>query len=166
MTAMDTIAGRVGQMDTQPSPLAPEVRDIFTREQAELAAGGLPGGVAPAGTVLPDADLLDLHGDPTTLSAATAGRLAVVVLYRGEWCPYCNVALGVLTGPTADGRAAQLRLGLDLTAVNADHTSGLPMPTALILGPDLVVRWIDVHPDYSTRSEPEQLLTALDQAVS
>jgi len=36
------------------------------------------------------------------------------------------------------------------------------MPTALILGPDLVVRWIDVHPDYSTRSEPEQILTALD----
>jgi len=43
--------------------------------------------------VLPDADLLHLHGDPTTLSAATAGRPAVVVLYRGPWCPYCNVAL-------------------------------------------------------------------------
>jgi hypothetical protein len=25
------------------------------------------------------------------------------------------------------------------------------------------VRWIDVHPDYSTRSEPEQILEAIDQ---
>jgi peroxiredoxin len=219
MTTMDTIAGRVEQMDAQPSPLPAEVRDIFAREQADLAAAGMPDGIAPAGSVLPDADLLDLHGNPTTLSAATAGRPSVVVFYRGAWCPYCNVALatyqsellpaltargiglvavspqapdgslsmqqkhdltftvvsdpgnalaralGVLTGPTGEGRAAQLQLGLDLTAVNADHTTGLPMPTALILGPDLVVRWIDVHPDYSTRSEPEQILTALDQAV-
>jgi hypothetical protein len=25
-----------------------------------------------------------------------------------------------------------------------------------------VVRWIDVHPDYTTRSEPGQILEALD----
>jgi hypothetical protein len=26
-----------------------------------------------------------------------------------------------------------------------------------------VLRWIDVHPDYSTRTEPAQILGALDQ---
>jgi hypothetical protein len=25
-----------------------------------------------------------------------------------------------------------------------------------------VVRWVDVHPDYTTRSEPAQVLAALD----
>jgi peroxiredoxin len=71
-------------------------------------------------------------------------------------------ALGILTGPTEEARAAQLQLGLDLTAVNADGTTGLPMPTTVIVDADRVVRWIDVHPDYSTRSEPEQILAELD----
>jgi hypothetical protein len=26
----------------------------------------------------------------------------------------------------------------------------------------LTIRWIDVHPDYTTRSEPEEILAALD----
>jgi hypothetical protein len=60
MPAMDSIAGRVGQMDAQPSPLPAEVRDIFAREQADLAAAGMPDGIARAGTVLPDSDLLDV----------------------------------------------------------------------------------------------------------
>jgi peroxiredoxin len=74
--------------------------------------------------------------------------------------------LGVLTAPGVEARAAQLQLGLDLTTVNADATTALPMPTTLILDADHLLRWIDVHPDYSTRTEPEQILTALDQTDS
>ena len=44
--------------------------------------------------------------------------------------------------------------GLDLTQVNADGTTGLPMPTVLIADADGVIRWIDVYPDYTTRTEP------------
>jgi peroxiredoxin len=69
---------------------------------------------------------------------------------------------GILTAPSDEVRAAQLGLGLDLEAVNADGTTGLPMPTVMILDPDLTVRWIDVHPDYTTRSEPSAILAALD----
>ena len=61
-------------------------------------------------------------------------------------------------------RAAQLQLGLDLTTVNADATVTLPMPATMILDAGHVLRWIDVHPDYSTRSEPQQILDALDRA--
>jgi peroxiredoxin len=71
--------------------------------------------------------------------------------------------LGILTGPSAEVRAAQLQLGLDLASVNADGTAGLPMPTTVIVDADRVVRWIDVHPDYSTRSEPIEILAALDK---
>ena len=71
--------------------------------------------------------------------------------------------LGILTQPSDEARAAQLELGLDLTAVNADGTTGVPMPTVAILDADHVLQWIDVHPDYSTRTEPAQVISALDQ---
>jgi peroxiredoxin len=70
--------------------------------------------------------------------------------------------LGVLTRPTEEAQQAQRRLGLDLTVVNADGTTGLPMPATLAVDTDRVVRWIDVHPDYSTRTEPATILAALD----
>jgi hypothetical protein len=85
-------------------------------------------------------------------------------------CPACpcrqqeTVAhLGVLTAPSAEARATQLQLGLDLTAVNADTTTTVPMPTTVILDADRVRRWIDIHPDYSTRTEPTEVLHALDR---
>ena len=37
------------------------------------------------------------------------------------------------------------------------------MPAAVILDASHAVRWIDVHPDYSTRTEPRQVLGALDR---
>src|SRR6202451_564902 len=70
--------------------------------------------------------------------------------------------LGILTRPSPEARAAQLHLGLDLTDVNADGTVTLPMPATVILDAGRAVRWIDVHPDYSTRTEPRQVIDALD----
>jgi peroxiredoxin len=70
---------------------------------------------------------------------------------------------GILTAPSPDARAGQLELGLDLEAVNASGTTTLPMPTTVIIDPDLTVRWVDVHPDYSTRTEPTDILAALDE---
>ncbi len=71
-------------------------------------------------------------------------------------------AAGILTAPSEAARAKQLELGLDLTAINADGTTALPMPTTAILDADATVRWIDVHADYSTRTEPKDVLAALD----
>jgi peroxiredoxin len=214
-----TIGGRVAGLHATMAAQPPnEVMGAFRREQAGLAAVGLPDGIARVGTVIADADLLDAHGAATSLYAATGDAASVAVFYRGAWCPYCNIALatyqaqllpqltergvrllaispqtpdgslsmqeknelafgvlsdpgnvlagrlGILTGPSEEARAAQLQLGLDLTAVNADATVTLPMPATTILDARHVLRWIDVHPDYSTRSEPRQILDALDQA--
>ena len=52
----------------------------------------MPEAAAKAGSAMPDGDLLDAHGQATTLTAG-AGKPAVVVFYRGAWCPYCNIAL-------------------------------------------------------------------------
>ena len=217
MTSPSTITDRVAEMHATMAAEPPnEVMGAFAREQADLAAGGVPGGIAQAGTVLPDAELLDVHGAPTTLYAAAGGGTSVLVFYRGAWCPYCNIALsayqqqllpelsargirlvavspqkpdgsltmqqknslgfavvsdpgnaiagrlGILTRPSPQARAAQLQLGLDLASVNADGTDTLPMPATVILDASHAVRWIDVHPDYSTRTEPWQVFDALD----
>jgi peroxiredoxin len=217
MTSPSTITERVAEMHASMAAQPPnEVMGAFAREQAGLAAGGLPAGIAPAGTVLPDAELLDVRGAATTLSAAAGGGAAVLVFYRGAWCPYCNIALsvyqarllpeltergirlvavspqepdgsltmqqknglaftvvsdpgntiagrlGILTRPSQEARAAQLHLGLDLAGVNADGTDTLPMPATVILDAARTVRWIDVHPDYTTRTEPQQVIDAVD----
>lgn len=216
MTGHSPIAERVAMMRAAqgPSPAG----EVFARVRSELAAGGIPAGVAPAGTVLPDADLLDAHGAATTLYAAAGSGTCVLVFYRGSWCPFCNIALSVyqadllprLTGrgvrlvavspqkpdgslttreenslgfavasdpgnviagrlgilmPPGDEalRAAELRAGLDLAGVNADGTRNLPMPATVILDASRTVRWIDVHPDWSTRTEPGQVIAALDR---
>ena len=40
------------------------------------------------------------------------------------------------------------------------------MPTTLIVDADHVIRWIDVHPNYATRSEPAEILAALTSQES
>lgn len=216
MTSPSTITERVAEMRAGMAASPPnKAMDAFTREQAGLAAS-VQAGIAPAGTILPDAELLDVHGAATTLYAAAGDGTSVLVFYRGAWCPYCNIALsayqdqllpqltergiplvaispqkpdgslamqqkhllaftvvsdpgniiagrlGLLTRPSEEARAAQLQLGLDLTSVNADGAITLPMPATVILDATRTVRWIDVHPDYSTRTEPWQVIGALD----
>ena len=74
--------------------------------------------------------------------------------------------LGILTGPGEGVRQAQLQLGLDVAQVNADGTTGLPMPTVIIADAEGSIRWIDVHRDDTTRTEPEQVLRAITQTIS
>ncbi|WP_006244052.1 peroxiredoxin-like family protein [Mycolicibacterium tusciae] len=75
-------------------------------------------------------------------------------------------ALGILTAPTEPAQAAQAELGLDLRTVNADGTVALPMPTVAVVDADSVLRWIDVHPNYATRTEPEDIVAAVDRVVN
>jgi len=70
-------------------------------------------------------------------------------------------ALGILTRPSDDARAMQLGIGLDLEAVKADGTTNVPMPTVALIDPDGILVWIDVHPDYTTRTEPAEVLHAV-----
>jgi peroxiredoxin len=215
-----TIAAQVADHHrVSAGQLPAEVAAAFAAEQRDLAATDAPAGAARPGDRLPDGNLLDVTGHPTTLSQATGPRPAVIVFYRGAWCPYCNIALrtyqaqlvpalaergipliaispqtpdwsrstqetkeltftvlsdpgnqiagqlGILTAPSGGTRAALLQLGLDLTQVNADRTTALPMPTVIVADAAGVIRWIDVHPDYTTRTEPGQILQAITQAT-
>jgi peroxiredoxin len=221
MTTTSTIAEQVADYHRASAGQLPaEVAEAFAAEQHALAVAGEPSGVAQPGTRLPDGELLDAVGQPATLAQTLSGKPAVIVFYRGGWCPYCSIALrtyqaqlvpalaergisliaispqtpdgslsakeaqeltftvlsdpgnqiagqlGILTAPSDGARAAQLQLGLDLTRVNADRTTGLPMPTVVIADADGVIRWIDVHPDYTTMAEPGQVLQAVTQTIA
>ena len=213
---METIADRVAQLQGAMTGQLPDgVINTFGAEQAALRAAGVPAGAAAPGDAMPDGQLFDVRGEPTTFAAAVGDRAAVVVLYRGAWCPYCNLALrtyqeqlvpqlrtldiplvaispqkpdgslttqeqneltftvlsdpgnqiatalGVLTAPGEAARAAALTLGVDASAANADGTHGLPMPTVVVVDSTGIIRWIDVHPDYTTRTEVADIVGAL-----
>ena len=70
-------------------------------------------------------------------------------------------ALGVLDDGSDEVRGAQAALGLDLAQVNEDSDLRLPMPAVLVIDADQRVRWADVHPDYTTRTEPASILEAV-----
>jgi peroxiredoxin len=72
-------------------------------------------------------------------------------------------ALGILTHPSDEARAMQLEHGLDISVLNADGTTNLPMPTTAIVDADGKLAWIDIHADYTTRTEPSQILEQVRQ---
>lgn len=140
------------------------------------------------------------------------GSPAVLVFYRGGWCPYCNVtlrsyqaellpqleglgvkmvaispqrpdgslstrekaelafdvvsdpqnslvgAVGIVDDGSDEVRAAQAALGLDLAQVNEGGDIRLPMPAVIVIDADRRVRWADVRPDYTTRTEPAAIV--------
>lgn len=67
-----------------------------------------------------------------------------------------------MSAPRQDRRALQLELGLDLTAVNADGTTAIPVPATPIIDPDRTVRWVGVHTENGVRSEPSLIFATPD----
>jgi peroxiredoxin len=199
-------------------PMPAEILAALVADQAALEVRGVPKDVLTPGAVMPDGDLLDVHGAATSLARLRADRPTVVVFYRGAWCPYCNIALRsyqaelvpalaergfeliaispqkpdgsltsaqsneltypvasdpgnqiaialrILSEPSPEAVAAQAKLGLDLTEVNADGGRTLPMPTVVIVDAAGTIRWIDVHPNYATRSVVTDILAAVEAA--
>lgn len=217
-----TIADQVAEMRANPQRSLPaDVTAAFGQWVALLTAAGVPVGAAKPGTIIPDAPMLDAHGAPVSLRAVAGDRSAVIVFYRGAWCPYCNLTLrtyqeqlypaltergigliavspqnadgsltaqekndlrfpvltdagnalarqlGILLPPrTQELRVAQETLGADLPAINADGTENLPMPTVVLVDAEGRIRWIDIHPDYTTRTEVADILAAADSALN
>ena len=216
------VAQQVAAFDEQLEAQAPEeVVSAFRNERVSLDGAGVPKTVPTPGSPMPDGQLLDVHGASTTLTDARGGRPAVIITYRGEWCPYCNIwlaayqerlvprlrelgvelialspqnpdgsltmqqkhdlaftvlsdpgnqitrQLGIVNPPRSeDALAATTAIGLDVAATNADGTDDVAMPTAVVVDADGIIRWIDVHPDYAVRTEPQAILDALRQVLN
>jgi len=214
---MTTIAEQANEVKAVAATRLPaEVVAVFASDQATLVADGIPAAAVSVGDKLEPFALPDATGETQTLDELTAEGPAVIVFYRGGWCPYCNItlrtyqrdllphltthsarlvaispetpdaslttrekgelsytvlsdagaelasALGITFRPSDDGLAAQRKLGLDIRATRADGDTVLPMPTVLIVDRDHVVRFADVHPDYTGRTEVSDIVAALD----
>lgn len=217
MAVSETIAAEVAQLQaTRPARAAGELPTAFELDRIRFVAEASVSPVSRLGSTIDDLVLLDVDGAPTRLYAALGDDRAVVVFYRGEWCPYCSIALrhyerelvpaldargvrllaispqlpdgslktkeklelsftvlsdpgnrlarqlGIVITPSSASLERQRSRGLDLAERNADGTPELPMPTTLIVDADHTVRWIDVHPDYVTRTETSEIISALE----
>jgi peroxiredoxin len=69
------------------------IAQVFADEQRGWRERGAPSGILAAGDRLEDFTLPDATGSPVTLADLVADGPAVIVFYRGGWCPYCNLAL-------------------------------------------------------------------------
>ena len=67
------------------------------------------------GDIVADATLIGLDAQAVNLFTVTAGRPAVLVFYRGAWCPYCNITLRTYE---RDLRPELDRLGVALIAIS------------------------------------------------
>jgi peroxiredoxin len=197
--------------------LPAEVLEVFDQSIQDFLEEGIPADSIKAGDVLEEFALDDASGTPVSLDQILEGGTAVIVFYRGGWCPYCNLALRtyqqellprldsfgarlvaispqppdeslstvekarleftVLSDPGSrladrlgiafeqadDVLAAQRQLGLDLTKVNAEGAVRLPRPTVLIVDQDRTVRFVDVQPDYTARTEVADIIAALTE---
>jgi peroxiredoxin len=214
---MTTIAEQVTELKAAAADRLPaEVVAVFASDQAALAAEGIPDGAVSAGDQLAPFALPDATGRTRTLAELTADGPAMIVFYRGGWCPYCNLtlrtyerdllpnldaysarlvaispetpdaslstqekaglsytvlsdtgaalasALGITFAPSEAGLAAQRALGVDIRTTRADDGTVLPMPTVLIVDRDQTVRFVDIQPDYTGRTEVSDILAALE----
>jgi peroxiredoxin len=73
--------------------LPAEVTATFTRDREAMRERGNPTDAVAAGDLLQNFMLPDATGKDVSLSDLVADGPAVLVFYRGGWCPYCNLAL-------------------------------------------------------------------------
>lgn len=91
---MSTIAEQAAEVSAASATHLPaELARVFADEQQGWRARGEPVGVIAAGDKLADFTLPDTNGSPVSLGELLADGPAVIVFYRGGWCPYCNLAL-------------------------------------------------------------------------
>jgi len=196
--------------------LPADVVKVFDRSIQVLLDEGIPADAIKVGVRLESFTLSDANGVPVTLDQLVESGPAVIVFYRGGWCPYCNIALrtyqqellpqladfgarmvaispqspdqslstaekagldftvlsdpgnrvarsiGIVFQQAEQVIEAQRKLGLDLAQVNAEGSTQLPRPTVLIVDKDHTVRFADVQPDYTARTEVADILAGLD----
>lgn len=185
--------------------LPPEIFEILDAERRRAATTKF----AEAGDKIEDFTLPGADGVPVSLGELIADGPAVLVFYRGQWCPYCNLTLrtyqqellpelaglgarlAAISPQRSDGspieglafpvlsdagstvarglglsypvsapvREAMQTLGTDLEQVNG--TWELVHPAVVVVDRDRVLRFVDVHPDFTTRTEPAQILEAV-----
>ena len=91
----------------------------FNTLQAAPGTDATPG--LKAGDSIPEVSLLNEAGETVRLRELVAAQPAVIIFYRGGWCPYCVRHLGELAAIEAD----LLATGVRLLAISPDQPAKL-----------------------------------------
>ncbi|MFG1640747.1 peroxiredoxin-like family protein [Amycolatopsis sp. NPDC049252] len=208
----DLKSGLEAAKDHGRAALPPAVFEVF---EADMARAADETKFAEAGVTVDDFALPGADGETVSLGQLVADGPAVLVFYRGQWCPFCNLTLrtyqqevvpelaklgatlAAISPQTADGslstreknelgfavlsdvgnvvsrqlglafrvsdvvREAMSSIGTDLGQVNGTGEWELVYPAVVVVDRDRTIRYVDVHPDYTTRTEPSQILEAV-----
>jgi peroxiredoxin len=65
-----------------------------------------------------------------------------------------------------DLKTVYTQFGIDLEKYNGDASWTLPMPARYIIDQAQVIRYAEVHPDYTIRPDPSHTVEALRKIVS
>jgi len=84
--------------------------DAFEAGVEQLRQSGILEQAKNVGDTAPDFTLPDANGQAVALHDLIAGGPAVIVWYRGGWCPYCNLQLRTMSRvlPAIEALGAQL----------------------------------------------------------
>lgn len=94
MPSTPTLAAALGQFKAAfAQRAAPERIATMEAATAQLRASGLLDRALAVGAPVPAVTLPDATGAPVELATLWRDGPAVLVFYRGGWCPYCNLEL-------------------------------------------------------------------------
>jgi len=90
--------------------LPPEILGAMAQATEDLKRAGIENRALRTGDTVPDFELPDQHGSLRRLSNYLAESPVVLNVYRGGWCPYCNMEMKALHDvlPDIKGRGARL----------------------------------------------------------
>lgn len=90
--------------------LAPEILASMAEATESLKATGIEDRALKTGDTMPDFVLPNQHGVPYRLQDYLAESPVVLNIYRGGWCPYCNMEMKALHDalPEIEARGARL----------------------------------------------------------
>ncbi|MDX7953887.1 peroxiredoxin-like family protein [Lichenihabitans sp. Uapishka_5] len=138
MSLSDDLARTV---DTVRSAVPEHVFEAIGRSITDLQATGIADRAVGVDERIAFPVLEHLDGAPFPLADRLAGRPAILVFYRGGWCPYCNVALRAYAAALPEIEAAGATI-VAVTPERAEHAvetaqitdGGLGFPIAVDKG--------------------------------
>ncbi len=99
-----------------------EVGEVMARCTAELMSAGVGKHALKAGDVMPDFELPNQHGEKRHFYDYLAVSPVVLNIYRGGWCPYCNMEMKAFHDALPQIEASGARL-VGMAPETPDHAS-------------------------------------------
>jgi AhpC/TSA family len=108
MTTPPTFAEQRDEFNARLAEQAPaEVLEGFGRIIADQAAVDCAARAPKFGERAPDFTLRDQFGRQVSLAGELEHGPVVLIFYRGEWCPYCNIMLRTYGLRASDSQNAE-----------------------------------------------------------